>query len=292
MHEELFSDKDLGEFESTEVPIRFAQEGDHFPNAYIEVDVNAVRLRLAIDTGHSLGGLLLSPSVLTSLDVQYTGRTQENYDSFGKRYDSRQYLLSNIAIGDLHIEQVTGFELFTRWGTPGSIGLPFLRQFNVLIDYPNQTFGLYRKHTYPEHLTSRDWTKVKLASPSAGLVLPIELEGCDETFRFCLDTGAAYVDEENHFYDLVCFQSLLGKSLQYREAIEPYPADAQVLGKLGTSQFRTLCGYALAQLDFVIVDLEYLKIDGLLGHSFFTKYSVFIDFSTDEVYLNLRDDAG
>ena len=152
-------------------------------------------------------------------------------------------------------------------------------------------FGLYRKHTCPEHLTSRAWTKVKLTSPSAGLVLPVKLEGCDETFQFCLDTGAAYIDEENHFCDLVCSQSLLGELLQQREAIEPYPADAEVLGKFGTSQLRTLCGYALAQLDFVIVDLEYLKIDGLLGHSFFTKYSVFIDFSTDELYLDLRDDA-
>ena len=66
-------------FTSTEVPIHFSQEVDHFPRAYIDVSVNAMRLRLPIDTGHGLGGLLLSPSVLSGLDVHYTGRTQENY---------------------------------------------------------------------------------------------------------------------------------------------------------------------------------------------------------------------
>jgi hypothetical protein len=240
-------------FTSTEVPIHFSQEVDHFPRAYIDVYVNAVRLRLPIDTGHGLGGVLLSPSVLSGLDVQYTGRTQENYDAFGKRYDSREYLLSDVTIGDLRLEQVTGFELFTRWETPGLIGLPFLRQFNVLIDYPNQRFGLYRKDTRPGYLGSRAWTRVQLVSPSTRLVLPARLEGCDETFRFLLDTGAAYLDEDQRFYDLVCSQSPLGEWLRQSKAIEPYPADREVLGKYRTDQLRTLCGYALTQTDFVII---------------------------------------
>jgi hypothetical protein len=104
-----------------------------------------------------------------------------------------------------------------------------------------------------------------------------------------LDTGVAYIDEENRFYDLVISQSPLGEMLQQKGAIEPYPADTEVLGKLGTNQLRTLCGYALAQMEFVVVDDGYLKIDGLLGHGFFLKYSVFAAFSTGEVYLKPRD---
>ena len=275
-------------FQFTEVPIHFSQEIAHFPRAYIDVYVNAVRLRLAIDTGHGLGSFLLSPSILSGLDVQYTGRTQENYDAFGKRYDSREYLLSDVTIGDLHLEQVTGYELFTRWGTPGLIGLPFLRQFNVLIDYPNLRFGLYRKHTHPGYLVSQAWTKVQLVSPSTRLVLPVRLGGCDETFRFLLDTGAAYVDEGQRFYDLVCSQSKLGEWLRQRKAIKPCPAEPEILGKFGTDQLRTLCGYGLTQTDFVIVDQEYLKMDGLLGHRFFAEYSAFIDFTTSEIYLRPR----
>ena len=83
------------------------------------------------------------------IQMTHSPRSKIICDAFGKRYDSRQYLLLDVTIGDLHLEQVTGFELFTRWRTPGLIGLPFLRQFNVLIDYPNQRFGLYRKHTRP-----------------------------------------------------------------------------------------------------------------------------------------------
>ena len=289
MYKEPLFENDLGGFEYTEVPIHLSQENDRFPCAYIDVYVNAMRLRLPIDTGHSLGGFLLSPSVLSSLDVQYTGRTQENYDAFGKRHDSRECLLSRVTIGDLCLEQVTGFELFTRWRTAGSIGLPFLRHFNVLIDYPGRRFGLYRKHACPGYLTSQAWTRAKLASPGAGLVLPVQLEDCDEIFRFCLDTGAAHLDEEKHFYDLVCSQSPLGELLQQRGVVEPYPADTEVVGKFGTDQLCTLCGYALTQMNFVVVDLGYLQTDGLLGHSFFLKYSVFIDFGTGEIYLKLRD---
>jgi hypothetical protein len=168
--------------------------------------------------------------------------------------------------------------------------MPFLRRFNVLIDYPNRRFGLYSKPTLPGSLGSRDWTKVQLVSPSTRLVLPVRLGDCEETFRLLLDTGVAYIDdEEQHFYDVVCSRSKLGEWLLQSRAIKACPADAEVLGKYGTDQLRTLCGYALARTDFVIVDEKVLEIDGLLGHSFFLKYSAFIDFSAGEIYLRPRD---
>ena len=280
-------ESDDQEFQFIEVPIHFSPEKEQFPAAFIDIDVGTVKLSLPIDTGHGLGCILLSPTVLDKLDIQYTGRTRENYDAFGQRYESREYLLPNIRIGDLTIAHVNGFELFTRWGDPGFIGLPFLRHFNALIDYLNQRFGLYPQQSLPQFLASTGWTKVKLASPHAGLVLPLMFNDYDEAFLFCLDTGATNIDQGKH-YNLINARPHLGKLLQQKEFIEP-STDAEVLGKLSTAQFRTASGFPLADLDFVLADLEYLKIDGLLGHNFFLQYSVFIDFSTEEIYLKPRN---
>lgn len=283
MQDFTLSEEDLSEFESTEVPIYFSSEDDSPSDARIDVYVNTVKLRLPIDTGHGWGTISLSPSVLSKLDVRYTGRTKENYDWKGQRYDSKQYLIPRIRIGDLSLNQLPGYEFFSRYEyIRGVIGLPFLNQFNILIDYPNRRFGLYRKDFYPEYLKSEVWAKVKLVSP---MVLPVKFKDYDETFTFCLDTGAIAVDEENHSYGLIRSQSALGRLLQQRKTLEPDPTDVEVLGKFGSNQLRTSCGYPLVQIDFIIGDYEYPKRDGILGHSFFAKYSVFIDFIKDEMYL-------
>jgi hypothetical protein len=100
-----------------------------------------------------------------------------------------------------------------------------------------------------------------------------------------LDTGAIAVDEKKHSYGLIRSKSALGRLLQQRETLEPDPTDVDVLGKFGSNQFQTFCGYPLGQLDFMVGDYQQPKRDGILGHNFFAKYSVFIDFTKDEMYL-------
>ena len=222
-------------------------------------------------------------SVLSELDVTYTGVSKENRDFKGQQYDSRHYLLSKVEIGSLVLDQVPGYEFLSRYGDLGGlIGLAFLNQFNVLIDYPNRRFGLYRKDFYPDYLKSQVWTKVQLIPP---LSLPVNLKDYEETFTFCLDTGAIAVDEAKHSYGMIRSKSTLGKLLQQNEILEPDPSDVEVLGKFSSNQFRTPCDYPLAPMDFMLVDYEYPKRDGFLGHNFFSKYSVFIDFRQDEIHL-------
>lgn len=280
---------DLGggdlEFPFTEVPIHFSPEKEQFPAACVDVQLGAEKLSLPLDTGHGLGSILLSPAVLDKLDIEYTGRTHENYDAFGQRYDSREYLLPDIHIGDLTFANVSGFELFTRWDTPGVVGLPFLRHFNVLIDYPGRRFGLYPRHMHPEYLDSPGWARLKLDPERAGLVLPVTFKDYDETFHFCLDTGATSIEQGKH-YNLINSKSPLGKLLQQEEVLEP-STEIEVLGKLSTSQFWTASGNTLIRMDFALVDMEVLKIDGLLGHNFFLNYAVFYDSGAQEVYLKL-----
>ena len=139
-------------FESTEVPIYFVSEDNSPSYAYIDVLINTVKLRLFIDTGSGYDTVSLPPSVLSGLGVTYTGATTENYDFKGQRYDSCLYLISTIRIGSLTLSQLPGSELFSRYNIrQGLIGLAFLNQFNVLIDYPNRKFGLYREDFYPDY---------------------------------------------------------------------------------------------------------------------------------------------
>lgn len=287
MPSSTFSFNIPSQFESTEVPIYFTNEDNSPSYAYIAVLVNTVKLRLFIDTGYGYGTVSLPPSVLNGLDVIYTGATKENHDFKGEKYDSRQYLLPKVEIGSLVLDQLPGYEFFSRYDDLGGlIGLAFLNQFNVLIDYPNKKFGLYRKDFYPDYLKSQGWTKVQLVPP---LSLPVKLKNYEETFTFCLDTGAIAVDEEKHSYGTIRSASTLGKLLQQNETLEPDPSDVEVLGKFNADQLRTSCDYPLAPMDFMLVDYEYPKRDGFLGHNFFSKHSVFIDFTQDELHLRPRN---
>ena len=271
------------QFESTEVPIHFTSEDNSPSYAYIDVLVNEVKLRVFIDTGHGYGTVSLPPSVLKELDVIYTGQTKENYDFKGDKYNSGQYLIPNIRIGSLVLNDLPGWEFFSRYDDlSGLIGLALLNQFNVLIDYPNRKFGLYRKDFYPDYLKSQGWTKVQLVPP---LSLPVKLRNDEETFTFCLDTGVIAVDKEKHSYGTIRSESALGQLLQQNEILEPDPSEAEVLGKYSTNQLRTPCDYPLVPMDFMLVDYKYPKRDGFLGHNFFSKYSVFIDFTQGEIHL-------
>lgn len=272
------------QFESTEVPIYFTSEDNSPSYAYIDVFVNTVKLRLFIDTGHGYGTVSLPPSVLNGIDVIYTGVTKENRDFKGTKYDSRHYLIPEIRIGSLVLNQLPGYEFLSRYDDLGGlIGLAFLNQFNVLIDYPNRKLGLYRKDFYPDYLKSQGWMKVQLVPP---LSLPVKLKNYEETFTFCLDTGAIAVDKEKHSYGTIRSESEFGQLVQQKETVEPDPMDADILGKFSSNQLRTPCNYPLAPMDFMLADYEYPKRDGFLGHNFFSKYSVFIDFTKDELHLH------
>ncbi len=220
---------------------------------------------------------------MSELDVTYTGATKENYDFKGQKFDSRHYLLPKVEIGSLVLDQLPGYEFFSRYDDMGGlIGLAFLNQFNVLIDYPNRKFGLYRKEFYPDYLKSQGWKSVQFVPP---LSLPVKLKDYEETFTFCLDTGVIAVDKEKHSYGTIRSESTLGKLLQQNETLEPDPSDVEILGTFSSNQLRTPCNYRLAPMDFMLVDYKFPKRDGFLGHNFFSKYSVFIDFTQDEIHL-------
>jgi hypothetical protein len=196
------------------------------------VQVGAEKISLAVDTGHSVAPILLSPAILSHLDPCFTGRTQENYDAWGHKNVSKEFVLENVRIGSLVLNDVTGIEFLFPYETPGVIGLPFLRQFNVLFDYPDQTFGLYRKDLVPSYVCAPEWHKVKIVPSCPGIVIPVRFKAYPETFFFLLDSPSTYVDGEMHSYDLFRLKSSLGQLLLQKEPIPSGPVGDGGMGQI------------------------------------------------------------
>ncbi len=277
--------KFTADFKFIEVPFSFHQEVDSSPHALIDIQVGTEIIQLAIDTGSTAAPIMVSTDVLRQVNASYTGRTQENYDALGQKYESKEFVLTNVSVGGLVLEEVTGVEFLFPFKTPGIIGMPFLRYFNVLMDYPNQKFGLYRKDIIPKYLSSPKWKKVKLESPCPGIVMPVKFKDYKETFFFLLDSPSTFIDAEKRSYDFIRAKSPLGQLLLQEEAVELFSIEPGILGKFCSDQFRTLCGNALVYLEFVLFDSKYPKWDALLGYHFLNMYSVFIDFHSDVLYL-------
>lgn len=273
------------DFQYIEVPVSFPHGVDSPPDALIDVQVGAAKISLAIDTGHSAAPILLSPAILSHLDAHFTGRIQEYYDAYGNKYTSREFVLHNIRIGSLSLDEVKGSEFLFPYDTKGVIGLPFLRQFNVLFNFPNQTFGLYRKDFIPEQISLPGWHKVKLVSPCPGIVIPLKLKEYSETFFFLLDSPSTYIDANEHSYDFIRVKSSLGQLLLQNEAITSYPLDEGIRGKFCSSQLQTVCGMQLPPMEFALIDTESPLWDGMIGFHFLQLFSVFIDMDKEEIYL-------
>lgn len=271
-------------FTITEVPVELIH-GVEAPQAFIDVRVGRKTIQLAIDTGHAAAPFLLSPAVLAVLDVVYTGRTQENYDAYGRRYEAKEFILPEVQIGSLTLDQVSGLEFLFPYDTPGVIGMPFLKQFNLLFDHPNRRFGLYQRGQLPSYVSEPEWKKVSLILSCPAIVIPVKFRDDEETYYFLLDSPPVVIDGEKRGYDLIRSQSNLGKRLQQMDWVETCPSESGVVGKFSSSDFHTLCGEKLAELNFMLVDLQYPQWDALLGYHFLNQHSIFIDMDHDCLYL-------
>lgn len=271
-------------FTFAEVPVTNFQ-GIDAPHALIDVRVGMKTIQLAIDTGHAAAPILLSPALLADLDVIYTGRIQENYDAFGRKYESQEFILPEVSIGSLTLDQVMGMEFLFPYNTPGVIGMPFLKQFNILFDYPKGRFGLYQRGYLPSYVSEPEWKKVKLLSPSPGIVIPVKFRDGEKTYYFLLDSPSIAVDDEKKSYDLIPSQSELGKRLQQMALVEASTSEAGVMGRFCSSDFHTLCGMLLSGLDFMLVNLQHTQSDALLGYHFLNQHPILVDLDHDCLYL-------
>jgi len=274
--------------ELTSIPIIFNKElkdGHIDGDAYINVKIDTSYCKLFLDTGYPGASINLTSKALEKVKVRFTGNTQKNYDWRGQEYEAREYILPKVTIGDLELTGIRGLEHRKRGGADGAISFKLLRQYNVLIDFPNEKMSFYKFGYLPEYLSNQDWQRVNpIIGPGGGFELLLTLDGIDQNFVFGLDNAAIALDDNQKPYGLIRLNSSLAKYLTENKLIKQKEDDTSIVGTFCTNKFR-INGTQFQNLDFMIVDYKYPELDGLLGYNFFINHPIFIDFKNNELYI-------
>jgi hypothetical protein len=271
------------------VPIVFNEElrnGHIDGKAYITVVIESIPLNLFLDTGDPAASIDLTTKTLEKIEVTYTGKTKKTVNYRGDLFEGREYILPRVKIGDLEFKNIHATEHKYRSSSDGVISFRFLRNYNVLIDFPNRNMRLYMLGYLPKYLRHQSWTPVN-AFELGGFTLTLRLDSIEEDFIFALDNAAIALDDEQKPYGMIRLKSPLGQYLEKNGLITPKQDDPAIVGIFSSSDLK-LDGIKIPDLDFMVVDYQYPKRDGLMGYNFFIKYPMFIDFKNKMLYIKLE----
>lgn len=253
-------------FNWEEIPISFVSGG--LPT--VEVKVHNQTYRLLLDTGADSVTIAFVPSALERLNPTYLEAQKRSLDVYGNLYQERTFILSQMEIGNLKIANLIGSEEL-RGFVPcdGIIGNRFLKQFNVYIDYQNLKVRLYPQNTYPGELALDEWQKVSFEHNNIGIIVSGRLGRNKKEIKLCLDTGMCAF-QNGRTYGLLRPQNMPGL-FNKRKTYE-------------TKSFY-MDGIDFGSMDFIAANFEQPPVDGFLGHNFFSRYKVFIDFNQEILYV-------
>jgi hypothetical protein len=271
------------------VPIVFNEEledGHIDGNAYITVIIDSIPLNLFLDTGAPAASIDLTAKTLEKIEVTYTGQTKKTQNYKGDVFEGREYILPRVKIGDLEFTNIQATEHKSRSSSDGVISFRFLHNYNVLIDFPNRNMRLYTLGYLPKYLRHQSWKPVN-AFDRGGFTLTLRLDSIEEDFIFALDNAAIALDDEQKPYGVIRLKSPLGQHLEKNGLITPKQDDPAIVGIFSSSDLK-LDGIKIPDLDFMVVDYQYPKRDGLMGYHFFIKYPMFIDFKNKMLYIKLE----
>jgi hypothetical protein len=181
-----------------------------------------------------------------------------------------RFIISSLKIGKLEFRNLNGTEeLRSAIKEDGIIGNQLLKKFNVMFDYKAERMILYPLNSYPDEIKNDNWTKINIGHNNIGLILSCRTNLTEKELMFCLDTGVGSIEN--------------GKTYGI---IRPNALDkAKGNGESVNVQKFIVDGNNLAPFDFKFIDFLIPSIDGFLGHNFFVKYKVLIDFNNNLLYL-------
>lgn len=243
----------------------------------VEVVMQDRHWRLIVDLGGT-DALSLSTSALRDLQVHFTGRHRHIFDAFGKLWRGREFVVAEIMLADLKLYGVRGYEIpDNRFNIPsnrgaedvqldGYIGVDLLRQFNLLVDYPNNRLVLADHAAQPPVMID-NWASSKFDN-YAGVTSYITLDG--QRRRANWDTGASHT---------VIRPGRTGASWA-RWTYGDYEAV--------TSPSLSIGGSDLGEFDLVLLDFRKPRVDVILGTNLFESRAVWFDFVQQEVAVEPR----
>lgn len=269
---------DLLGFTETEISIDFGGYENHY--AIIPVSIQGVTLKLMFDSGSEWGTITLIPEVLDKIKVNYTANKMQYRDAYGNVYYTRKFTIPEIRIGDLNITNIIAVENLTSpEGFDGYIGLGFLKNFNMMIDYQNKRITLYRNTIIPDFLEAEKWFRYRYYENQQ---FKINFNFLNKEYQIGLDSGSGTtaipvgselgkdilshlgITEEN-----VVINQRTGENV-YIYNIEHIYLDEYDLGK---------------QVCVLSDDMSGYMGNGLMGFDFFNNNIIFICFESKDIWL-------
>jgi hypothetical protein len=259
------------------VPLSFTGHEARYP--VVSVYIQGKAYRLMLDTGAEGAAIGLTPEALATIDARFTGETRAYRNAYGECYESKEFIISRVSLGDLEIREIVGIETHDSvYGLDGIVGLELLRQFSVLINYNMRRLVLYACGHTPHFLTQERWFKYNYGR---GLRIGVEFGFLDGRYELGLDTGCGC--------SLVPVDSDLGGAIRSEsgpkawEIIRDEEASREYLSCYVDHVY--LDEYDLGGTRLVLGDLPPYMNDGVIGFDLFNNNVVYINFWKREIWL-------
>jgi hypothetical protein len=258
------------------VPLVFTGHDKRYPT--VSATIGAGDYQLMLDTG-AAHGVSLTRQALTRLDVDFTGKTMTYRDAYGGVHHARRFLIPSMTLGSLELTDVPGSESDgCPYGLDGTLGLGFLRRFDLVIDYAAGRLALLKGGSTGAEPAGEAWFQSRY---DGDLAVTVRFPCIEGSYVMVLDSGCGCT--------LVSGASKLGRRLQ--SALREEPREILYDGITGKeySSYEIdhlyLGGYDLGKNRLAIGDVASYIRDGLLGFDVFHNNLVYVNFRRKEIWL-------
>ncbi|MBN1216103.1 MAG: hypothetical protein JXA99_11770 [Candidatus Lokiarchaeota archaeon] len=262
-----------------EIPIEYGSA--HTP--CINVEIDSKKYLLEVDLG-AKGYLTVKKSILENLNVKKLETSDVWYDLKGKKYQTPNYLLSEIKVGpflqkDVIINEETDefIDNVTLWNEEtddeyfdqGSIQRDLLKKFNFLIDCNRGIFIFSNNKNKLRNAgyNLKSYIKVPFSINNYGMMIVIDTVFGIQNFSF--DTGAS----------VSCIKSNFVNSENCK--IDSNNAKYFLSGIFKIENEN----YGNQDLYLFDISNEFIGFDGVLGMDFIKKHVCYIDFEKGYLYI-------
>lgn len=258
------------------LPIELSQQG--FPVVAIEIQGHSIPV--IFDNGASRTSIALSQEIVKKLELKLLPTNEKAcfHDDTGKETCLKVYTIPELKIGHKTLRNVPCQLMDKLWGghydegfiwfeaaKNGVLGLDFLRQFNVLVDYPSSRAILIPLGAYPHQYNVKNWIRMPVSTDG---IIVANINGV--TTKLVWDTGA------NHSIMKSTAKVLTEGKIATIKGDPPYQS-------FETTTF-TVCDQPFPKTEFFIQKSEF-PFDGLIGSSFFKEHPVFFDFKNNVMWV-------
>lgn len=264
------------------IPFHYAREG--VPLIMIPAMINGEGpFEFIVDSGNGLLAAALSPEIAARLNLELREEVVESKFPIGFSKQVSMGNIESLEVGDIRNGQMeVGVlpaltELSKMISAPidGNFGYPFLSKYTLGLDFER------RELTLSPNEADGPWTPFHIGQAKPLIVVDAAANG--RPLRFVLDTGASYS----------CLSISAAERLKLELGAEfPVNGSATDRARKATLQSLEVCGMSQSDAGVAVAafvdDLDEVvgePVDGVLGHSFWSKYRLAIDYPRGRLHL-------